>query len=76
MPLPPRLKALPRPVQGPHTSLFIFAAADDAVQAVFVGHACCLVQLDGVTFLTDPALSERVSGVQVPPSAVTLRSEP
>ena len=39
--------------------------ADDAVQAVWAGHACCLVQLDGVTFLTDPALSERVSGVQV-----------
>jgi L-ascorbate metabolism protein UlaG (beta-lactamase superfamily) len=40
-------------------------SADDAVQAVWAGHACCLVQLDGVTFLTDPALSERVSGVQV-----------
>lgn len=39
--------------------------AEDAVQAIWVGHACLLVQLDGVTFLTDPALSERCSGVQV-----------
>jgi hypothetical protein len=49
-----------------HTSSTVCSwPADDAVQAVWAGHACCLVQLDGVTFLTDPALSERVSGVQV-----------
>lgn len=36
----------------------------DAVQAAWVGHACVLVQMEGVTFITDPVLSERCSPVQ------------
>lgn len=50
--------------------------AGDAVQAVWVGHATCLVQLDGVTFLTDPVLSERCSGVQARPCRGTDPSCP
>jgi L-ascorbate metabolism protein UlaG (beta-lactamase superfamily) len=36
----------------------------DAVQAVWVGHATVLVQLEGFTFITDPVLSMRCSPVQ------------
>jgi len=35
--------------------------AEDAVQALWVGHASLLVQLGGVTFFTDPVFSERCS---------------
>ena len=38
-------------------------AAGD-VQVTWLGHACCLVQLAGVSFLTDPALGERCAPVQ------------
>jgi N-acyl-phosphatidylethanolamine-hydrolysing phospholipase D len=30
----------------------------------WMGHACCLVQMQGLTFLTDPALGERCAPVQ------------
>ncbi len=46
-----RAEALARPPVG-------------AVQAVWGGHASMLVQMDGVTFLTDPALSARCSPSQ------------
>ncbi|KAI7844885.1 hypothetical protein COHA_001537 [Chlorella ohadii] len=36
----------------------------DAVQATWVGHSTLLVQLEGLTFLTDPIFSERCSPVQ------------
>ena len=35
------------------------------VQAMWIGHASLLVQMHGVTFLTDPVLSERCSFSQV-----------
>lgn len=35
------------------------------MQACWVGHATLLVQLEGVTFLTDPVFSQRCSPVQV-----------
>ena len=38
--------------------------AEAAVQAVWLGHATVLVQLDGLTLLTDPIFSERCSPVQ------------
>lgn len=41
-----------------------FCNADNAVQAVWLGHASCLVQMEGCTFLTDPVFSERCSPVQ------------
>lgn len=34
------------------------------MQAVWLGHATVLVQLDGLTLLTDPIFSERCSPVQ------------
>ena len=34
------------------------------VQVTWMGHACCLVQMQGLTFLTDPALGERCAPVQ------------
>lgn len=36
----------------------------DAVQAMWVGHATCLVQMEGATFITDPVFSERASPVR------------
>lgn len=36
----------------------------EAVQAVWVGHASVLVQMEGVSFMTDPVLSQRCSPVQ------------
>ncbi|KAG2422586.1 hypothetical protein HXX76_015914 [Chlamydomonas incerta] len=47
------------------------------IQAVWVGHATVLVQMGGVTFITDPCFNERCSFVQfagprrVVPSAIT-----
>ncbi len=41
------------------------ARAADEVQAMWIGHASLLVQMHGVTFLTDPVLSERCSFSQV-----------
>lgn len=38
--------------------------AGEAVQAFWLGHASCLVQMEGVTFLTDPVFSQRCSPVQ------------
>ncbi|KAL3133187.1 hypothetical protein ABBQ38_007077 [Trebouxia sp. C0009 RCD-2024] len=38
--------------------------AKDAVQVTWLGHASCLVQMDGVNFLTDPVFSQRCSPVQ------------
>jgi L-ascorbate metabolism protein UlaG (beta-lactamase superfamily) len=37
------------------------------VQAMWIGHASLLVQMHGVSFLTDPVLSERCSFSQVCP---------
>ncbi|KAL3152059.1 hypothetical protein ABBQ32_001170 [Trebouxia sp. C0010 RCD-2024] len=36
----------------------------EAVQAFWLGHASCLVQMEGFTFLTDPVFSQRCSPVQ------------
>lgn len=36
----------------------------DGIQAAWLGHASVLVQMEGVTFLTDPVFSERCSPVQ------------
>lgn len=36
----------------------------DAVQAVWVGHATVLCQMEGVSFITDPLFSQRCSPVQ------------
>lgn len=36
----------------------------DAVQTMWIGHASCLVQMEGVAFLTDPVFSERCSPTQ------------
>ncbi|GLC42416.1 hypothetical protein PLESTM_001330900 [Pleodorina starrii] len=36
----------------------------DGVQAVWVGHATVLVQMGGMTFITDPVFSERCAPVQ------------
>ena len=38
--------------------------AEKAVQAVWLGHASCLVQIEGFNFLTDPVFSQRCSPVQ------------
>ncbi|KAK9804032.1 hypothetical protein WJX73_005242 [Symbiochloris irregularis] len=35
----------------------------DRIQAVWIGHATLLVQMDGLTFLTDPIFSERCSPI-------------
>ena len=40
------------------------AAGSADVQVTWMGHACCLVQMQGLTFLTDPALGERCAPVQ------------
>lgn len=34
---------------------------EDAIQAVWIGHASVLVQIQGLTFLTDPVFAERCS---------------
>jgi N-acyl-phosphatidylethanolamine-hydrolysing phospholipase D len=36
----------------------------DAIQTTWIGHASALVQMEGVTFLTDPIFSERCSPFQ------------
>jgi L-ascorbate metabolism protein UlaG (beta-lactamase superfamily) len=56
---------------APRTARFAVAAAgeralpfeDDGPAVTWVGHSTLLVQLDGVTFLTDPQWSERASPV-------------
>lgn len=50
---------------APWTDRFLCFPAAGAVQALWSGHASLLVQMGGVTFLTDPVLSERCSAVQV-----------
>lgn len=40
------------------------APPPDAVQATWVGHSTALVQMEGVSFLTDPIFSARCSPVQ------------
>jgi N-acyl-phosphatidylethanolamine-hydrolysing phospholipase D len=35
-----------------------------AIQALWVGHATVLVQMEGLTFITDPLFSQRCSPVQ------------
>ena len=44
---------------GPTRALFGAKCAGDAVQATWVGHSTLLVQLEGLTLLTDPIFSER-----------------
>ena len=64
-----------------HAALAASAAGE--VQAVWVGHASLLVQMHGVTFLTDPVLSERCSFSQARethhlsglPQAIIARSD-
>jgi N-acyl-phosphatidylethanolamine-hydrolysing phospholipase D len=36
----------------------------DAIQATWIGHATVLVQLEGISFITDPVFSDRCSPVQ------------
>lgn len=38
----------------------------EGVRCMWVGHSTLLVQMDGVTFLTDPIFSDRASPLQVP----------
>ena len=47
--------------------LFILTSpvpAAPGVRAAWIGHATCLLQMAGVTFLTDPIFSERASPFQ------------
>jgi len=37
---------------------------EDKIQAIWIGHATFLVQMNGITFLTDPIFCERASPVQ------------
>lgn len=37
----------------------------DGVQVTWIGHATCLVQMDGVAFFTDPVFAERASPVRL-----------
>ena len=58
---------MPAKLPGLGTQLllsFFGSCAEAAVQAVWLGHATVLVQLDGLTLLTDPIFSERCSPVQ------------
>jgi N-acyl-phosphatidylethanolamine-hydrolysing phospholipase D len=41
-----------------------FDITGGCIQAAWLGHASMLVQMEGVTFLTDPVLSARCSPVQ------------
>ena len=59
--------AIPASLTGLATQLLLNVSdvsAEAAVQAVWLGHATVLVQLDGLTLLTDPIFSERCSPVQ------------
>jgi N-acyl-phosphatidylethanolamine-hydrolysing phospholipase D len=40
------------------------APPGSAIQALWVGHASMLVQMEGVAFMTDPFFSQRSSPVQ------------
>lgn len=51
------------PVVAPDASALACPPAD-SIQAMWVGHATVLVQLEGVTFITDPLFSQRSSPVQ------------
>lgn len=50
----------PRPVDAQALA----APPADAVQATWIGHSTALVQMEGVSFLTDPIFSQRCSPVQ------------
>lgn len=56
------------PIQNPyiHTSS-ILRVPDDQVQYVWINHSTFLIQIDGVTILTDPIFSTYCSPVPVPP---------
>lgn len=51
------------PVLQPDLSEFLEPAIS-GVRLMWAGHSTCLVQFDGVTFLTDPMFSDRCSPVQ------------
>ncbi|WIA35529.1 hypothetical protein OEZ86_003955 [Tetradesmus obliquus] len=48
----------------PPDAAALAAPPADAVQALWVGHASLLVQMEGVAFMTDPFFSQRSSPVQ------------
>eukprot|EP00775_Hariotina_reticulata_P002822 gene2822-3115_t len=48
----------------PPDAAALAAPPADAVQAMWIGHATALVQLEGVTFITDPFFSQRASPFQ------------
>lgn len=48
----------------PPDAAALAAPPGDAVQALWVGHASLLVQMEGVAFMTDPFFSQRSSPVQ------------
>jgi N-acyl-phosphatidylethanolamine-hydrolysing phospholipase D len=58
------------------------SANDNTIRAIWIGHACVLARLNGLTFLTDPALSERCSPLpfagprRVVPPALTAPTLP
>lgn len=63
----------PRPSPADFANAFPVAPANytamasppgNAVQATWLGHASCLVQMEGVNFLTDPIFSQRCSPLQ------------
>jgi hypothetical protein len=48
----------------PQDAAALAAPPGDAIQALWVGHASMLVQMEGVAFMTDPFFSQRSSPVQ------------
>ncbi|KAK9829598.1 hypothetical protein WJX72_006817 [[Myrmecia] bisecta] len=67
------LRDVPRPKPADFAAAFPLQQIDyaalnnpprDAIQAIWVGHATVLVQMEGCTFLTDPIFSARCSPVQ------------
>jgi N-acyl-phosphatidylethanolamine-hydrolysing phospholipase D len=48
----------------PPDAATLAAPPPDAIQAMWIGHATSLVQMEGVTFITDPLFSQRASPVQ------------
>ena len=48
----------------------------EGIRSIWLGHATCLVQFDGVTVITDPALSKRCSPIQMFGGCLRLREIP
>ena len=63
-PAPTRADLAARFPLAPPDYAALAAPSPDHVQCVWLGHASCLVQMEGVTFLTDPVFSQRASPFQ------------